>query len=216
MSDTVYAFLSGLGIALSFILAIGAQNAFILKQGLKKQHVFGACLTCAISDTILIIAGVIAHQEFSAVFPKLRIWLQYLGATFLILYSIKSFYNAFAASHSIEKYFSISDEAREKQIDKRHSLISTILIALAFTWLNPHVYLDTLIVIGSLSLKFPDTIISYTLGAVMASYLFFFSLGYGARILTPWFQNSWSWKILDGLIGVVMFILGWALLNKIF
>lgn len=187
------AYIAGFTLGLSLILAIGAQNAFVLKQGLKKQHVFVVCLICAVSDAILVIVGVSGFGIIVKESPWIETLSRYGGAVFLGFYAIKSFVAAFRASHSLAPAEEISS-----------SLKKTVFICLAFTWLNPHVYLDTVVLLGSISTQFKAGKLLFAYGAVTASFLFFFSLGYGARILIPFFQKPVSWKVLDFVIGLVM------------
>ena len=187
-------YLSGFLLGFSFILAIGAQNAFVLKQGLKKQHVFLVCFICAISDAVLIALGVSGFGEIVKRFPSIEIIARYGGALFLTIYALKSFISSFKNNHSLIP----SDEVPE-------SVFRTVSMCLAFTWLNPHVYLDTMVLIGSVSQQFYDDKISFALGASLASFVFFFSLAYGAKLLAPKMQSPSSWRILDFLIALIMF-----------
>ena len=187
------AYIAGFTLGLSLILAIGAQNAFVLKQGLKKQHVFVVCLICAVSDAILVVVGVSGFGMIVKESPWIEILSRYGGALFLGLYAVKSFIAAFSTNHSLDPAEEIST-----------SLKNTVFICLAFTWLNPHVYLDTVVLLGSISTQFKTGKLLFVYGAVTASFLFFFSLGYGARILIPFFQKPVSWKVLDFVIGLVM------------
>ncbi|KHG34442.1 LysE/ArgO family amino acid transporter [Sulfurospirillum sp. MES] len=194
------AFISGFSLGFSLILAIGAQNAFVLKQGIKKEHVFVICLICALSDAVLIFAGVFGFGYLVEQFPTLQTVAKYGGFMFLVTYGLKSFYTAWSMTHELNPL----DQPTA-------SLLKTVLIVLAFTWLNPHVYLDTVILLGSVSTKFGSLAPMFGLGAMSASFVFFFSLGYGARILTPLFQKPLSWKILEVLIGIIMLSLAWML-----
>ncbi len=195
------AFIAGFSLSLSLILAIGAQNAFVLKQGIKKEHVFIICLICALSDAILIFAGVMGFGYLVAQFPSLQTIARYGGALFLAVYGLKSFYTAWHLSHELEpKAF------------PSNSLKKTILLTLAFTWLNPHVYLDTLMLLGAVSTKFEGHQELFALGAMSASFVFFFSLGYGAQFLAPLFKKASAWKILEMIIGCVMLALSLMLL----
>ncbi|MCR1809671.1 LysE/ArgO family amino acid transporter [Sulfurospirillum sp. hDNRA2] len=194
------AFISGFSLGFSLILAIGAQNAFVLKQGIKKEHVFVICLICALSDAVLIFAGVFGFGYLVEQFPTLQTVAKYGGFVFLVTYGLKSFYTAWSMTHELNPL--------DQPIA---SLVKTVLIVLAFTWLNPHVYLDTVILLGSVSTKFGSLAPMFGLGAMSASFVFFFSLGYGARILTPVFQKPLSWKILEVLIGIIMLSLAWML-----
>ncbi|MDF0606739.1 LysE/ArgO family amino acid transporter [Neisseriaceae bacterium TC5R-5] len=195
------AFFSGLFLGLSLIFAIGAQNAFILKQGLRKEYVFTLCLICAISDAILISIGVFGFSMLTTQLPSIEPIARYGGAIFLLYYGAKSFWAAFK-SNAVINLDSLSKTPFTK----------AILMCLAFTWLNPHVYLDTMMLLGSISTQYPYAKTQFALGATFASFIFFFSLGYGARLLTPLFQQPQSWKILDGIIGVLMWLIAYSLL----
>src|SRR5210317_437061 len=187
------AYIAGFTLGLSLILAIGAQNAFVLRQGLKKQHVFVVCLICALSDAILVVVGVSGFGMIVKESPWIETLSRYGGAVFLGFYAIKSFIAAFRTNHSLDPADEIST-----------SLKKTVFICLAFTRLNPHVYLDTVVLLGSISTQFKAGKSLFAYGAVTASFLFFFTLGYGARILIPFFQKPVSWKVLDFVIGLVM------------
>ena len=190
MLDSV---IQGFFVSLSLIVAIGAQNAFVLKQGLKKQHIFWICLVCAISDSILIAAGVFGFSKLVVSHREWLNWAKYLGAIFLVIYGAQHFYQAFQSKNSIE-----DSSTNETQ------LLKILSICLMLTWLNPHVYLDTVVLIGAISTNFSETKLYFAYGAILASWLFFFGLGYGARLLQPIFKNYRAWKVLDTLIGVVM------------
>lgn len=195
------AFLYGLGIGFSLILAIGAQNAFVLKQGLKQQYVFWVCFICALSDSILIYFGVTGFSKVIANFPLLLTVSKYFGAAFLFFYGLRNFYSAIKNSSSLNP----SDIEKD-------SLLKIIGICLAFTWLNPHVYLDAIILIGSISVQFSDQLYQFAAGTILASWIFFFSVGYGAKMLLPLFKRATSWKILDVLIGITMWTIATMLI----
>ncbi|WP_404231152.1 LysE/ArgO family amino acid transporter [Acinetobacter venetianus] len=195
------AFVYGLGIGFSLILAIGAQNAFVLKQGLKQQYVFWVCFICALSDSILIYFGVTGFSKVIANFPLLLTVSKYFGAAFLFLYGLRNFYSAIKNSSSLNP----SDLEKD-------SLLKIIGICLAFTWLNPHVYLDAIILIGSISVQFSDQLYQFAAGTILASWIFFFSVGYGAKMLLPLFKRATSWKILDVLIGITMWTIATMLI----
>ncbi len=186
-------FISAFLLGLSLILAIGAQNAFVLKQGLKKQYVFMISMICGLSDAILITLGVSGFGVIINKFPMVITFSKYGGFLFLTIYAIKSIYSSFKKS-----------EAIDTNTDIKASRIKAALICLALTWLNPHVYLDTVILLGSVSTQFPDQKLQFSLGAISASFIFFFSLGYGSRFFTPLFKNPKSWKVLDFIIGIIM------------
>ncbi len=194
-------FISAFLLGLSLILAIGAQNAFVLKQGLKKQYVFMICMICGLSDAILITLGVSGFGVIIQKFPLIITFSKYVGFLFLTIYGIRSIYS------SIKK-----TEIIDTNTDIKASRVKSALICLALTWFNPHVYLDTVLLIGSVSTQFPGQKLQFTLGAISASFIFFFSLGYGSRFLTPLFKNPKSWKILDFIIGIVMFSIAIKLL----
>ena len=181
------AFISGFFTSLSLILAIGAQNAFVLKRGIKRENIFIICLICAISDAVLIFAGVFGLGSLVQSFPIIKQIALYGGFLFLLFYALKSFHSCFFKDLSM-------DTSGE---NARSNLKKNILLTLAFTWLNPHVYLDTMILIGSVSTKFKDENLIFGVGACLASFCFFFALGYLARFLAPIFARSISWKILE-------------------
>ncbi len=191
------AFFSGFSLGLSLILAIGAQNAFVLKQGIKKQHVFLVCIICALSDAVLIFAGVSGFGYVVERYQVIKTAAPWGGFVFLSIYGLRSLYSAFSASHTLT---SGDEEAR--------GAAKTALLTLAFTWLNPHVYLDIALLLGSVSTKFGERAGLFGVGAMCASFAFFFSLGYGARFLAPLFQKPAAWKILEFFVGITMITLG--------
>ena len=187
------ALLFGFSLGFSLILAIGAQNAFVLKQGLKGEHVFLVCLICAASDAILILIGVSGFHVLVASFPSLVTIARFGGAAFLLVYGLLSFYNAIRLDQGL-----MPSEIRS------NSAWQSALTCLAFTWLNPHVYLDTVVLLGSVSTQFGADVTWFAGGAMLASFVFFFGLGYGARLLRPVFATARAWRVLDFLIGCVM------------
>ena len=195
----VGAFTSGFALSFSLILAIGAQNAFILKQGLKRQYVLAVCLTCAISDAILIVAGVVGFDWLSTVMPGIVDVVKWAGALFLFGYGALSLRNAIKGGESLEAE------------GKSQSLAAALLTVLALTWLNPHVYLDTMLLIGSVSVQYENKT-AFGTGAALASFTFFFMLGYGARLLAPVFAKPMSWRVLDVIICLVMWVIAVSLL----
>ncbi len=190
---------SGFALSLTLILAIGAQNAFVLRQGLRREHVFWVCLTCAISDAALIAAGVAGFGALAEAVPWFETTMRYGGAAFLIWYGTQNALSAWRGGAAL----SVNSQATQ-------SLKRAITTILALTFLNPHVYLDTVVLIGSISAQYPDRL-AFGVGAVSASFVFFFSLGYGARLLSPVFARSRSWQILDALIALTM----WAIALKL-
>ncbi len=179
----------------SLIIAIGAQNAFILRQGLLKRHVLPLALFCAVSDATLILAGVAGFGQAIKAAPTLLEVVRWGGAGFLVWYGLTAFRRAFSAS------------AMEAAEATDLTLRAAILQCAAFTWLNPHVYLDTVVLVGGISTTFGDNRWWYALGAVVASFVWFFSLACGARLLTPLFRKPQAWKVLDIGIGCVMWLL---------
>ncbi len=196
--------LSGFAIGLSLIVAIGAQNAFVLKQGLKQHYILWICVICALSDSILILLGVAGFAQVIENYPHIIAISKYLGALFLLTYGAQHFYSAYQTQQAISL-----------NTDSPSSLQHIILLCLAFTWLNPHVYLDTVILMGSISTQYALYKWWFALGAVISSWLFFFSLGYGAKLLLPWFQSPKAWKVLDMLIGMMMWGIALSLLFNI-
>lgn len=188
--------------SIALILAIGAQNAFVLRQGLLRSHVFWVCLICAVSDALLITAGVAGFGVIVSQYPSLPKVMTIAGAAFLIFYGLTRFVAAYRGNHQ-----SVSSA-------KTAALVPTIGLCLALTWLNPHVYLDTLGLVGAVSTQFiePPQKIAFGIGAITASFVFFFSLGYGARFLAPLMQAPVTWRILDVLIGLLMWVLAYWLL----
>jgi len=186
-------FFAGFSLSLSLILAIGSQNAFVLKQGIKQQHVLLVCIICALSDAILISLGIAGFGIVVNEYPLIETYARYGGAAFLLLYSVLSFRSAFNHSHALESEAEVYDSA-----------LKVVGISLAFTWLNPHVYLDTVVLLGSISTQYEGRQLEFALGAILASFAFFFSLGYGARLLAPVFQNPNAWKVLEFVVGLTM------------
>ena len=187
------AFLAGFLLGFSLILAIGAQNAFVLRQGLRQEHVFLVCLTCALSDAVLITLGVTGFGAIAAAVPALEPVLRYGGAAFLIAYALRSLR---AALRSTESLTPAAGSAA--------SAVATLTVCLALTWLNPHVYLDTVVLLGSVSTQYPGHQAAFAAGAISASFVFFFALGYGARLLRPLFARPSAWRVLDLIVAAVM------------
>lgn len=192
---------AGLTMCLSLIVAIGAQNAFVLRQGIRNEHVFAICLTCAVSDAVLIAIGVTSFRHVSQALPWIEPVMRYGGAAFLLWYSLKSLRSALRSQDAliIEQGAAVSFQ-------------QAMITCLAFTWLNPHVYLDSLVLLGTVSTRYPGEELSFAAGASAASLLFFFALGYGAAYLRPLFAKPQAWRVLEGTIAVVMAALGVMLL----
>ncbi len=192
-------YISGFLLGLSLIIAIGSQNAFVLKQGLRREHVFLVCLFCAMSDALLISAGVAGFGAVTARFPKIVDIARFAGVIFLLGHGLHSLYASTRLSHAL---------TADTQVVS--SLKKSLLLCFGFTWLNPHVYLDTLVLVGMVSTGAESKLL-FAGGAASASFFFFFSLGYGARLLTPLFAKPKAWNILDALVGLLMFYLAWHL-----
>jgi L-lysine exporter family protein LysE/ArgO len=197
------AFVPGFLLGLGLILAIGAQNAFVLRQGLRGEHVFAICLTCALSDAVLISAGVSGFGALTASLPWLEMALRYAGAGFLVVYGLRAFVSALGTGGTLVP----SNKAPE-------SLAGALAACLAFTWLNPHVYLDTVLLLGSISTQYAGEEAVFAAGAMAASFCFFFSLGYGARLLRPLFARPGAWRVLDAVIGATMCVIALRLVVR--
>ncbi|WP_029011116.1 LysE/ArgO family amino acid transporter [Azospirillum halopraeferens] len=190
------AFLPGFLLGLSLIVAIGAQNAFVLRQGLRDEHVAAVCLTCALSDAVLIRAGVSGFAQAGDRLPWLVPAMSYAGAAFLVVYGIGRFRAGLRAGGGLAPADAVPA-----------GLGPTLLMCLALTWLNPHVYLDTLVLVGSVSTRFGEGRDAFALGAMTASFAFFFALGYGARLLRPVFARPGAWRVMEFAMAIVM----WAI-----
>jgi len=187
-------FLTGLGMGLSLIVAIGAQNAFVLRQGLKGEHVLAVCLACALSDAVLIALGVTSFAQVADWLPWLDPVMRFGGAAFLAWYGAKSLVAAIRSNGSL----AVSESGVAQP------LAATLATCLALTWLNPHVYLDTVVLLGTISTQFPGETATFAAGAILASFAFFFALGFGAALLRPVFARPMAWRILETLIAAIM------------
>ena len=194
----ISAFLTGFFLGISLIVAIGAQNAFVIRQGIIGQHVFYVALFCAVSDTLLISLGVTGISFFlNNLVSEISSILFGFSAVWLSGYGILRLTAAFK-----------SDITLDIETSSSKGLLPTLSIIAVLTFANPHVYLDTMILIGSVSQQFPgENKLAYVLGASLASFVFFFSLAYGAKFLSPIMQKPIAWRLLDGFIAFVMFSL---------
>ena len=193
------AFFAGFSLGFSLILAIGAQNAFVLRQGLRREHVLATVLVCALSDAVLIAAGVAGFGVLAAALPGLETAIRLFGASFLLWYGARTLWAAWRGGQALDT----SGEAR-------HSLRGVLATAAALTWLNPHVYLDTVVLLGAVSAQY-DARLAFAAGAILASFVFFFALGFGARLLAPLFARPSAWRGLDLAVGLTM----WAIAAKL-
>ena len=196
-ADLLAGFLSGAAL----IIAIGAQNAFVLRQGIRREHVLAVVLICAGADALLIAAGIAGLGALIQALPTALVAARYGGAAFLLGYGLIAVRRAL--------------QAQRLTVDSAvgTSLGSAMATCLAFTFLNPHVYLDTVILLGSLaSQRGVNGRWVFGAGAAMASFVWFFTLGYGARLLGPLFAKPVAWRVLDALIALIMFALAGSLL----
>lgn len=185
--------LDGFLLGTSLIVAIGAQNAFVLKQGLKGEFVLAIVLICSLSDALLIAAGVAGLGTLVSQSPTLLLGVTAGGAIFLFIYGARSFLRA------------VRPGMLEPERGSAGKLSAAITACLAFTFLNPHVYLDTVLLLGSLSGRYSGAArAAYGVGATLGSFVWFFALGYGARLLQPLFADPRAWRVLDIMIGLVM------------
>lgn len=197
-------FVQGLALSLGLIVAIGAQNAFVLRQGLRREHVGSVVLFCALADAALIAMGVLGMAKALGNRPDLARALALAGAVFLAIYG----WQAVRRARQPQPL-----KASEGGKAMRRSAV--LAQAAAFTLLNPHVYLDTVLLVGSIGAQQPVALqVWFIAGASTASLVWFGLLGYGARWLAPWFGRPRAWQILDGLIGVTLFVLS-ALLVRL-
>lgn len=194
---------AGFLFSLSLILAIGAQNAFVLQQGIANRHLFMVCAICALSDALLIQIGVFGMNAVKTAVPLFADVMRYGGALFLCIYGILRF-RAFCKGGEALQIDSAAIPSRKK----------TALTTLAMTWLNPHVYLDTVLLLGSVAAQYDPYRETFAIGAALASLLFFFSLGYGARMLRPWLARPAVWRTIELLIGIFMLYLAVSLVLR--
>lgn len=201
LTAAVEGFLLGAGL----IVAIGAQNAFVLRTGLDRRHVFPVVTLCAVSDAVLITAGIAGLGFLAQGTPWVLTVATFGGAAFLVAYGALSFRRA------------LRPEVLRAAPEDGAGLGTAVATALALTWLNPHVYLDTVVLIGALSARYTSSAATaFGAGAVLASIVWFYGLGYGARLLAPLFARPQAWRILDVGIGVVMWAIAARLLAEAF
>ena len=192
--------IEGFALSMALILAIGPQNIFVLRQGLLRSHVFAVCLVCSLSDALLISAGVLGLGSFLAGVEGAELLISVAAALFIAGYGVLR-----VRSSMDPVGMSVGEE-------EALGLGPTIGTALAFTFLNPHVYLDTVLLIGGASSRYAsDDRVAFALGASLASFLFFFALGYGARRLSSVLDRPESWRVIDMGIACVMFAIAGAI-----
>ena len=190
-------YLQGFALGFGLIVAIGAQNAFVLRQGLRREHVVSVVLFCGLADAVLITAGVYGMAQALGERPQLARILALAGAAFLAWYGWK-------ALQRMRLSANLQAAPGGAGVTRRGAVAQ----AAAFTLLNPHVYLDTVLLVGSLGAQQPEPLQAwFVAGASTASITWFGLLGFGARWMAPWFARPQAWQVLDGLIGVTMWVL---------
>ena len=187
-------FIQGFIIGSSLIIAIGPQNLFVINQGLKKNFVFVVVLICSLSDSLLIICGIYLSNNILSLNTSIITIMKLIGGIWLILYGINKIKNS--RQHEIN-----SNDFNESSFTK------VIVITLAITYANPHVYLDTVILLGSISINF-DSTLYFGLGAIFASFVFFFSLGYFSNFLSYYIKSPKVWFYVDNIMGFLMLFYG--------
>lgn len=194
--------LSGFLVGLGLIIAIGAQNAFVLRQGLLREYVVPVVLVCALSDTALIAAGVLGLGTLISHSPLLIRIATWGGAAFLLIYAGLALMRVMAP------------ESLRADTHRKTSLSAVLTTTMLFTWANPHVYLDTVVLFGSLSAAYEnETRLAFWAGGSLGSFVWFSALGFGARLLAPLFARPVAWRVLDGLIAVIMTAIAVSLLS---
>jgi len=194
-------YLEGLGLGFSLIAAIGAQNAFVLRQGIKKEHAFAIAAICSIIDAALILAGAAGLGSIIASVPILLKVVTFFGATFVGWYGLQAFIRAFGSN-------SIMTENDGRKIPLKEAVTTILMLSL----LNPHVYLDTVLLLGGVSSRYPmPTRLLFAAGASTASISWFFGLSFGAGFLAPLFSKKITWKIFDIAIGLIMAAIAYQL-----
>ncbi|MEP3280201.1 MAG: LysE/ArgO family amino acid transporter [Stappiaceae bacterium] len=194
---------AGLSLGFTLIVAIGAQNAFVLRQGLLKAHVFAVSSVCFLSDALLIVVGVMGLGSLIKQSGTMLLVATLGGAGFLLVYGAFSLKRAFG------------NESMGTSSEDGRNLKNAILVCLALTWGNPHVYLDTVVLLGSLSARYSESgQIAFAAGAVFASGIWFYGLGYGAQYLAPIFAKPVAWRVLDIAIWIVMWGIAIRLISE--
>jgi L-lysine exporter family protein LysE/ArgO len=192
--------LHGYLVAISLILAIGAQNAFVLRQGIRREHVAAVVAVCAVSDAVLIAAGVAGFGAVSGAVPWIGTAMRWGGVAFLLIYGALRFIAARKGG-----------EALRPAPDASAPLGRVVMTCLLLTWANPHVYLDTVVLIGSISAQYAPHGLVFGIAAAAGSFSFFAALGFGARLLAPLFANPKAWVVLEIVVGATMWAIAAAL-----
>ena len=204
MTSSVLTVLTGAAFGLSLIVAIGAQNLFVLRAGLRGVHVLPVVLVCALSDVVLIAAGVGGLGSIIEAHPGLVVWARVGGAAFLTVYAVLAARRAMRPTSETEETAA-----------RGGTLVAAVSTALALTWLNPHVYLDTVVLLGSIATTHGDARWWFGLGAATASLVWFSLLGFGAQFLQPLFSRPAAWRWLDAAVAVVMLVIAATLVAGI-
>ena len=205
--------IAGLGLGFSLIVAIGAQNLYVLRQGLRREHVFVVAAICAVSDALLIFLGVSGIGLVLLAVPWLTGAVRWAGAIFLVAYGLMAAKRAWKPSGAaLDAADGDSASAAPRgpgttATVTRTRLLPVVLTCLALTWLNPHVYLDTVFLLGTVANTHGDERWVFAAGAMLASFAWFFGLAFGARYLGRWLSTPRAWRILDAIIAVVMIAL---------
>ena len=210
--------LAGLGLGLSLIVAIGAQNVFVLRQGIRREHVFAVVAICALSDAALILAGVAGLGFVLSAAPWLVVVARWAGALFLVSYGILAARRAWRGGEELtvdDAESRAAPSATHGTTLTRTRLAPVVLTTLALTWLNPHVYLDTVLMLGSIAATHGDERWLFAAGAIAASLMWFTALGFGARYIGRWLRTERSWRILDAVIAVVMIAIAFSLVAPV-
>lgn len=215
--------LAGFGLGLSLIVVIGAQNAFVLRQGARRERLVAVLLVCALSDVVLILAGVAGLGTLIDHAPWVVVAMRWFGVVFLVGYGLVAARRAWRPAGN-----TLTVETAESTVAQpgeggtalatlvkpkpRTRLVPVVLTVLALTWLNPHVYLDTVVLLGSVANTHgPDGRWVFAIGACLGSIVWFTALGYGARLLSRWLASPLAWRILDGIIAAIMLVLAVSL-----
>lgn len=200
-------FCHGAALCASLIVTIGAQNAFVLRQGIMRSHVGKIVVLCALSDFILIGAGVGGAAVLVQRYPAFVHAMLYVGLAYLAWFGINALRRAVKPEHAVLDAAAGSAHAAPAPAPLQRAL-PIMLMTLAFTWLNPHVYLDTFLLIGTAGAREPQGArAAFALGAMAVSAVWFVALGYGARALAPLFRRATAWRVLDGAIGGMVLLL---------
>ena len=204
-------FLEGIALGASLIIAIGPQNAFVIQQGILRQHVFLAAFVCTLVDVVLIIVGAAGFGTLIAIIPSLKTYFLWGGILFLMGYGTLSLISSFKHPRE-EGSFGKNRSGYSTKINRK----SIIITAAGFSLLNPHVYLDTVILLGGLAAQYEIPERNYfAFGAIMASMVWFFGIGYGATLVAPLFESSRGKRILDLVIAMIMFVLAFVLILNV-